>query len=629
MDGWLVWLFDASGFPARWHCGTWSAALGWSHIAADLTICFAYLGIPVVLLYLVRKRRDLPFLPVFWLFIVFIALCGLGHFVEAGMFWWPAYRFSAGVKVATAGASLATLVALVPFVQRALAMPGTTELVARLGRESSARRQSQQELHSSQEHLRMATMVAGIGLWEWLAEGDQLRLDDATRAMFGLPPGRTPVGKDFLLDCVRSEDRERVEAALRRSFAHGEPLAANFRIQRPDGMTVHLAARGAARMDRAGNVVGMAGAFLDVTKDEISRELFRIAVEASPNALLIVSRAGDIVLANSQAETVFGYPRAELVGMCVDRLVPPPVASEHAGLRDGYFAAPSHRRLGAGRDLTGVRKDGSRVPLEIALAPVQLDTGPGVLAAIVDITERMDLHAKLSQAERLAAVGELAAGVAHEINNPVNTMINCAQLAIDGDDPVENSRIVIEEGGRIAAIVRDLLQFARDDRGRAHHCSLVEVVSRCVRLLGENLKRHGVGLSVDLPADLPLVRGEPQQVQQVILNLLINAKDALLGRVQPAGRRVEITASRQEDLSVRCSIRDNGPGVPDELRERIFEPFVTTKRARGGTGLGLSISRNIIRNSGGTLTVDSVPGEYAEFIIVLPLANDDEGSGAG
>ncbi len=245
-------------------------------------------------------------------------------------------------------------------------------------------------------------------------------------------------------------------------------------------------------------------------------------------------------------------------------------------------------------------------------------------AVIRDITERKEMQARLAQTERLAAVGELAAGVAHEVNNPINTIINSAQLMMDGDPAEEHTSIILEEGQRIADIVSDLLQFARGDRDSPQPTILTEVVQRTVRLVGENFKRHGIALQVDVDQDLPLVRARPQQLQQVLLNLLINAKDALLQDTRPRPRSVRLgVAPSAGGDTVLLSVRDSGPGIPADLGERIFEPFVTTKRARGGTGLGLSISRTLVEGFGGSLTVVSSP-EGADFRVVLPVIRDGD-----
>jgi C4-dicarboxylate-specific signal transduction histidine kinase len=177
-----------------------------------------------------------------------------------------------------------------------------------------------------------------------------------------------------------------------------------------------------------------------------------------------------------------------------------------------------------------------------------------------DISQDKDIQMKLAQTERLAAVGELAAGVAHEVNNPINTIINCAQLIADGDDLKSNCQVITEEGQRIAEIVQDLLRFARDDRDRPQPTSLPEVVQRTLRLVGENWKRHGIALTVDVPLTLPLVQARPQQLQQVLLNLLINAKDALV-QAQCENRKVALAASPVRN-GVQFCVTDNGPGIP-------------------------------------------------------------------
>lgn len=478
MFTWFTDLFDTSSFPPRWHCGEWSRSLGGLHIGADVAIWLAYMGIPLVLLYFVRRRGDLPFLPVFWLFIAFIASCGIGHLLEAAMFWWPAYRFSGLVKLVTAAVSLATLVALFPFTRRALALPGTRELLARLRDESSAHHRSQAELQLSQEQLRMASMASGVGLWDWRMQGDRLHWDRNTAAIFDVEAELRTGGRRTLLRRVHRRDRPRLDDALRSSLAQRQPLASSFRIERSDGTVAHVVVRASPLVGPDGAVHGMAGAVFDVTQEENARELFRIAVDATPNALLIVDRKGDVVLASSQAEAVFGYSRAEILGASVDRLVPTGIRDGHADRRDGYFAAPRHRRLAAGRDLAGARKDGSEIPLEVAL------------------------------------------------------------------------------------------------------------------------------------------------LQQVVLNLLINAKEALQGANADHARRVDVVA-RATATAVTCCVRDNGPGIAPEVLDRVFEPFVTTKRAQGGTGLGLSVSRSIVDGFGGTLVAHSVLGEFAEFVCTLPQAERD------
>lgn len=345
---------------------------------------------------------------------------------------------------------------------------------------------------------------------------------------------------------------------------------------------------------------------------------WRSVFDTATEGIVTIAAMGTIESVNGAALRLFGYQAEELIGSNVAVLMPEPFRSEHDDYLRRYLATGQKRIIGIGREVLGRRKDGSEFPIDLSVGE-GLSNGRRFFTAVIrDITDRKEMQTKLAQTERLVAVGELAAGVAHEVNNPINTIINCAQLIADGDDAGSNCEIIREEGQRIAEIVRDLLQFARDDRDRAQPTSVPEVVARTLRLLGENWKRHGISLHVDIPEDLPAVQARPQQLQQVLLNLLINAKDAL-GSCERDRRQVWLAAV-VVDSGVRLTVRDNGPGIPSDLGNRIFEPFVTTKRARGGTGLGLSISKSIIEGYGGTIGFESQVGEGTEFGVWLPLA---------
>lgn len=350
---------------------------------------------------------------------------------------------------------------------------------------------------------------------------------------------------------------------------------------------------------------------------------FQAIIDTATEGIVTIDAQGRIDTWNGAAERLFGYRPDEVRGQNVKVLMPDPFAREHDGYLHRYQVTGERHIIGIGREVVGKRKDGTLFPIDLSVGE-GWSSGQRFFTAIIrDISERKEMQTKLGQTERLAAVGELAAGVAHEVNNPINTIINCAQLIQDGDEVEPNCQVIQEEGQRIADIVRDLLQFARDDSDRPQPTSLHEVVQRTLRLVGENLKRHGISLQVDVDQDLPHVRARPQQIQQVLLNLLINAKDSLLHCDRDV-RKVRIVAAVANE-GVELQVADNGPGIPPHLGQRIFEPFVTTKRARGGTGLGLSISKSIIEGYAGTLLVDSEPDAGATFKIWLPRVRPSDG----
>ncbi len=356
--------------------------------------------------------------------------------------------------------------------------------------------------------------------------------------------------------------------------------------------------------------------------DEVS--LMRAIISTATEAIVSMEENGRIIMANRAAELMFGFGPGELLGKDVTLLMAPPYATEHAGYVRNYLDTGIAKIIGIGREVTARRRDGSAFPIDLSVGEGSVDHRRLFVAIMRDISERKQLQAKLSLAERLAAIGELAAGVAHEINNPINTVLNCAQLIRDGDDAKENAAIIADEGARIANIVRDLLEFARNDRLDPQPTDLADVVDRTVRLVRAAFARQGVQIDLDIEAGVPPVPADCSQLQQVLLNLLNNARDAIL--TQADGPRRIILGVLRDGGGASIVVRDTGPGVPAQLGDRIFEPFFTTKRGRGGTGLGLSISKSLVDSFGGAITLRSSPGQGAEFRVWLPLGHERGGS---
>jgi two-component system sensor kinase FixL len=304
-------------------------------------------------------------------------------------------------------------------------------------------------------------------------------------------------------------------------------------------------------------------------------------------------------------------------------LMPDPFAREHDGYLQRYMSTGEKRIIGIGRQVEGRKKDGTVFPIDLAVSEALVGEERVFTGIIRDLTEQHALMARLALAERLAAIGELAAGIAHEVNNPINAMINCAQLIIDGDTDKTLCDDIISEGNRVASIVSNLLSFARDQAEQIRPTRVAEVIDRSLALLGRRFQKQGVEILVEEGTDVPAALVRTQQLQQVIMNLIVNARDALLESDAKDEKLITLhiaTRGTGNDRQVELRVRDNGPGIPPEMQSRIFDAFFTTKRGRGGTGLGLSVSREIIEAHGGHLTVESCPGAYTEFCVVLPAA---------
>jgi PAS domain S-box-containing protein len=266
---------------------------------------------------------------------------------------------------------------------------------------------------------------------------------------------------------------------------------------------------------------------------------------------------------------------------------------------------------------------------ELSYTPFRdVDGQKKVLILHRDVTEEKIMHAEAMRAAQLASVGKLAAGVAHEINNPINGIINYAQIIQDelGDNPMlsEISDKIIREGERVANIVSNLLSFARQQDEEIREVSIAEVVSASVDLIHHQLSKNSIILEVESLEGLPPIQGHFQQLQQVFLNLFNNARYALNQRYSSKDRNKKIVISgdvvqRYGREYVQVVFKDMGTGITPELANKIFEPFFSSKTDGEGTGLGLSISRDIINKHHGYLEVDSEPGNYTAMIFGLPL----------
>ncbi len=277
-----------------------------------------------------------------------------------------------------------------------------------------------------------------------------------------------------------------------------------------------------------------------------------------------------------------------------------------------------------------------RVMLRIKHSEDQLrDTNVYLKALIADITESKKMEIRLRQSQKLESMGTLAGGVAHEINNPVNGIMNYAQLIIDkfGEGNATLSEFageIIKESERVVAIVHDLLSFSREE-GQAYSLArLCDIVESALSLTRSLIRRDQITLHVDVSEDLPLIRCRKQQIRQVLMNLVTNACDALEVRYPnySADAVINVTARPIRDEEgewMRLTVEDHGCGIEPEVKERMFDPFFTTKPKDEGTGLGLSVSHGIVTEHEGRLRVESEPGDGTRFHLDLPVDRSEGG----
>jgi PAS domain S-box-containing protein len=352
------------------------------------------------------------------------------------------------------------------------------------------------------------------------------------------------------------------------------------------------------------------------TKEKLAQDMFHQAVEASPSGMVITDRAGKIIMINIETERLFGYQRDELIGQRVDILVPARLRGQHPQHRDGYAGHPTPRRMGAGRDLFGLRKDGTEFAIEIGLNPITAGEGPLVLSVILDITQRKRL-------ERLK--DEFVSTVSHELRTPLTSISGSLGLLVGGaagSIPQSAARLLAiaqSNSDRLVRLVNDILDIEKMESGQmAFQLESVEVRALIEQAIENNrgfADLHGVRVRLNPASIAGEVHADPDRLSQVVTNLLSNA----IKFSRPKGE-VEVTVERRDDL-LRISVRDHGPGIPAGFKAHVFDKFAqadtTDARSMGGTGLGLSIVKQIVAQLGGTVGFDDAPGGGTVFHVDL------------
>jgi PAS domain S-box-containing protein len=542
MNEFLRKLFS-SDFMPHGYCYLWKPEIVWLHAISDGAIALSYLFIPLALVYFVRKRRDLPFHWVFFMFGVFILGCGATHAMEIWTLWHGTYRLAGVIKAITAVASVSTAAALVPMIPRALLLPSPSQLRA-----------------------------ANLGLEREIAE------------------------------------RTRAERALQ--LAHDE---LEMRVQQ---RTRELAAANAQLREEIDERL------------RAEQELRKQAdlLELAHDAILVRDLNDRITYWNSGAEEVYGWRREEALGETAPNLLRSIYPSSIESLKEEIVR--SGRWEG---ELTQTRRDGETIVVSSRWALQRGEHGQpaAVLQINTDITERkraaenlVSTQNQLAHMARVTTMGELAASIAHEINQPLAAVVTngnaCLRWMALAEPNLDEARAavtaIIKEGRRASDIIARIRALMKKSPPQMTQLHVNDLIREVLILIKHEVQRNRVMLHTDLTEGPTGVVGDRVQLQQVVLNLLMNAIEATSSAAE-SPKEVLVT-SRSEASQVIVAVQDSGVGIDPENSSQLFNPFFTTKPH--GMGMGLAISRSTIQSHGGRLWAASNPGRGATFQFTLP-----------
>lgn len=458
------------------------------------------------------------------------------------------------------------------------------------------------------------------GLFFSTPGGRFIEVNDAMVRMLGYSSREELLQIDIATQLYFSfEDRDRHEAAMKES-GHLRNFEATLR--RKDGSSIHVLINAFGLYDNLGRLLQMRGLMLDVTglrtyQSELHRERdFSSKILSNTQSLILVADTAGLISYANRRWYDAGFEQRDLLGHPLLDLAAPAFVRPLAEALQSTLKSQQVDNL----ELQLVRGHGAAGKFSANLSPMRDEQGTvtSIVLILTDITDSAVLRDKLVHTEKMAAVGQLVSGVAHEVNNPLTAILGFADLLMENPDLPENARkdmrVILQEAQRTKQIVQNLLSFARQMPPQRAPVQLNSILRRTVQLRSYDFNSHGVEIIEHLEEGLPEVMGDAHQLQQVFLNILNNAYDAVHDLGRPA--RIEIISTKTGD-AVEVSFRDNGNGISDP--DKIFDPFFTTKEIGKGTGLGLSICYGIMKEHGGEILChNNAGGHGATFIVRLP-----------
>jgi two-component system, LuxR family, sensor kinase FixL len=451
-------------------------------------------------------------------------------------------------------------------------------------------------------------------------EGTIVSWNAGAERMYGYPATEA-VGRPISLivpdDCREELRRILDEINAGRRVAPHETV----RLTR-DGRRLNVSLTVSPILDADGDVVGASAIARDITETKrvqaalrASERRYQSIVDSAVDAILLIDRRGRVEAFNRAAEHLFGFAAQEVIGQNVNMLMPQPYHSEHDAYIHRYLTTHEKRIIGIGREVVARRKDGSTFPVHLSVGEMQIEGETKFTGILHDLTARVQLESQLREQAALTRLGEMAAVVAHEVKNPLTGIRGAVQIIGSrlpaGSRDVAVIKEIVSRIDALNELMKDLLLFARPPQPHIAPVDPLPILATVVGLVRQDPSAQGV--TIETSGGSPTVGADPELLKLILQNLLLNAVHAIQGKGSVA---ISVTASPE---TCAITITDSGPGIPPEVREKLFTPFFTTKSR--GTGLGLSTARRFAEAQGGSLTIECPASGGTTALLTLPRAD--------
>ncbi|MGW8300787.1 MAG: PAS domain-containing sensor histidine kinase [Desulfobacterales bacterium] len=500
-------------------------------------------------------------------------------------------------------------------------------------RDITERKRREAMLRASEEDFRNLFEHVACGVFISSKEGKFLNANHALLDMLGYDDKDEFLNIDIANDLyVRPEERQKFKEMIERD---GRVIDYEVEFKRKDGGTVPVLLTGHVRYDQQGNVIGYEGLNLDITRRKLMERQLKEAhdfinkiIQSSPNAITATDMKGNILIWNRAAEETIGYKAADVIGkMNIQKIYPDEMARKVMQL----LRKPEQGGVGRlnAHPMVYMRQDGTVIEGSLSAAIIYDSSGKEIatVGSFVDLKERLEMERalrrtqeQLLQSEKLAAMGRLTSQIAHELNNPLYGIMNTLELLKTEISPESKRRKVLEmalsETVRLSELLRKMLSFSRPDQEEKQAVDLNTVLDEILLLHEKQLQENDIKIKTSFAEALPQISASKNQLRQVFLNLVANARDAM-----PAGGTLSVTTAADPE-SVRIEIADTGSGIKQEHLKKIFDSFFTTKDSIKGVGLGLSVCYGFIKDHGGDIQVKSKVDSGTTFTITFPIRQE-------